>query len=459
MYFVWAVELNRYGLEFVGLWPTIDKAAKHSYISNLRAYISFIIITFVCVIPLICSLIRVLNDIILVIDNLQFTLPIMVVLFKFIIMRWKQTALLSILNMMANDWIAIKIDTQRDVMLKWARTARFIVICGYTMIGCAAIIAILFPYFGVPFRRLSNLTDSDKPLPIQGYYFYDTDLSPQFELTFISQAIMIILAAVIYTSVDALLGLVILHTCGQLENFKYHLASMAASDNFDSALRNSVIIHIRLIRFSNKIEDMFALMLLGLVVYFAIVFCLYGFLLLSVMTDEQISDVPLSRICYMIVTITIFLAHTFLYCGAGELMTEHTKIIQIGIYINNHSCLELNYKIPVLYVCTCQCDAIYEAICDLDWYKLNSRRERNLMLLMIRASEPFRITAGKVVPLTMTTFCSRFLFFVMIVLNLWVTIKSDCTGCVSRKKNVNEICKDSKNLMDKGRSYVRDVNL
>ncbi|RLU20820.1 hypothetical protein DMN91_007434 [Ooceraea biroi] len=44
-------------------------------------------------------------------------------------------------------------------------------------------------------------------------------------------------------------------------------------------------------------------------------------------------------------------------------------------------------------------------------------------------------------------------------MNLWVTIKSDCTGCVSRKKNVNEICKDSKNLMDKGRSYVRDVNL
>ncbi|XP_026826814.1 odorant receptor 13a-like isoform X2 [Ooceraea biroi] len=375
MYFVWAVELNRYGLELVGLWPPINKAAKTSYISNLRAYIIFIIITFVCVIPLICSLIRVLNNIILVIDNLQVTLPMMVVLLKIIIMRWKQTALLSILNMMANDWIAFKVDAQRDVMMKWTRTGRLIIICGYMMIGCPAIVAIVFPYFGLPFRRLSNLTDSDKPLPLQGYYFYDTDLSPQFELTFISQAIMIILAAVIYTSVDALLGLVILHTCGQLENFKYQLASMATSETFDGSLRNNVITHIRLIRFTNKIEDIFAPMMLGLVIYFGIVFCLYGFLLLNVMMDEQMSEVPFSRICYVIVGVIILLAHTFLYCGAGELITEHG-------------------------------DAVYQAIYDLDWYKLDSRNSRSLMLLMIRASKPFRITAGKVIPLTMATFCS-----------------------------------------------------
>ncbi|RLU20566.1 ObirOr5-U13 [Ooceraea biroi] len=373
--FVWVVELHRFGLELVGLWPTIDKAAKTSNISDLRGCIIFIIIVFVCAIPFICSLIRVRSDIILVMDNLQVTLPLMVVLLKLIIMRWKQTALLSILNMMANDWRVFKVDTQRDVMLKWARTARFIVTCGYIMTGCAVIIAIVFPYFGVPFRRLSNLTDSDKPLPFQAYYFYDTDPSPQFELTFVFQSITMFLAAVIYTSVDALLGLVILHTCGQLENFKDQLANMAASKNFDSALRNSVLTHVRLIRFTNKIEDIFALMMLGLVIYFGIVFCLYGFLLLNMMTNGHISDLSLSRICFIICVISILLAHTFLYCCAGEIIIEH-------------------------------CDAVYQAIYDFDWYKLEARKARGLVLLMIRASEPFRITAGKVIPLTLTTFCS-----------------------------------------------------
>jgi len=35
-------------------------------------------------------------------------------------------------------------------------------------------------------------------------------------------------------------------------------------------------------RFAGKIEDTFTLMMLGLVFYFGIVFCLYGFLLLTV---------------------------------------------------------------------------------------------------------------------------------------------------------------------------------
>lgn len=53
-----------------------------------------------------------------------------------------------------------------------------------------------------------------------------------------------------------------------------------------------------------------------------------------------------------------------------------------------------------------KCEAIYRAICDLEWYKLESRKAKNLILLIVRANEPFRITAGKIIPLTMTTFCT-----------------------------------------------------
>ncbi|XP_012060324.1 PREDICTED: odorant receptor 22c-like [Atta cephalotes] len=77
----------------------------------------------------------------------------------------------------------------------------------------------------------------------------------------------------------------------------------------------------------------------------------------------------------MAIAALILLTHTFLYCGAGELIIE-------------------------------QCAALYRAMCDLEWYKLESSKARNLILLIIRANEPFHITAGKIVPLTMTTFCS-----------------------------------------------------
>lgn len=145
--------------------------------------------------------------------------------------------------------MAPKIDAERDVMVKRARTARLFVICGYVLMIFAFITIIVLPCFGLPFRRLTNLTDRDRPLPLQTYYFYDTNKSPQFELTLLIQATTIFLAAIIYTSVDAFLGLVILHICGQLENFRRRLVSLASRKDFNYALRNNVIAHLRLIRF------------------------------------------------------------------------------------------------------------------------------------------------------------------------------------------------------------------
>lgn len=89
--FVWATELNRFGLELVGLWPETDEVAKNNYSSDLRVGIAFITVTFLSGIPLVCALLRVRNDMILVIDNLQVTLPLTVVSLKLVIMRWKRT--------------------------------------------------------------------------------------------------------------------------------------------------------------------------------------------------------------------------------------------------------------------------------------------------------------------------------------------------------------------------------
>ncbi|GAB1864532.1 Odorant receptor [Camponotus japonicus] len=363
------------GLELIGLWPRSDETTnnKTKIASDLRIAIIFVIVTFVSGIPLICSLIRVWGDMILMIDNIQVTLPLLVVSLKLIVMRWKRTALLAIVNMMAEDWTELKTVKERDVMIGRAQIARTIVVSGYVLMVLAFVVVVVLPYFGLLLtRRLTNLTDPGKLLPLQTYYFYDTDPSPQFELTYIIQAITIFLAAVTYTSVDAFLGLTILHFCGQLENFRGRIAILTSCQNFIYILSNNVVKHLRLIRFANMIEDTFTLMMLGLVIYFAILFCLHGFLLLTVVAEETFS---FPRLCFPLMGITILLTHTFLYCGAGEIVTM-------------------------------QCESLYRAMCDLEWYKLKPREARNLILLMRRANQSFRITAGKIFPLTMTTFCS-----------------------------------------------------
>jgi len=89
--FAWAIRLNRFGLELIGLWPGSDEVAEVKLASDLRVAIIFIIVTFVSGIPLVCSLARVWGDMLLMVDNLEITLPLLVVSLKLAIMRRKRT--------------------------------------------------------------------------------------------------------------------------------------------------------------------------------------------------------------------------------------------------------------------------------------------------------------------------------------------------------------------------------
>lgn len=154
----------------------------------------------------------------------------------------------SIVNMIEEDWLAPKLNAERDIMTKRARTARLIIICEFVIIMSAAISVIVLPYFGLPLRHLTNLTDRNKPLPLHTYYFYDTDKSPQFELTCLSQVITIFLVVIIYVAVNALFESVIFHICGQLENFKGRLNNLVLCKDFNRTLSSSIVTHLRLIR-------------------------------------------------------------------------------------------------------------------------------------------------------------------------------------------------------------------
>jgi hypothetical protein len=91
--FAWAVQLNRFGLKLIGLWPVSDEVAEIK-LADLRVVIIFIIVTFVSGIPLVCSLARVWGDMLLMVDNLQITLPLLVVSLKLAVMRWKRAGMI-----------------------------------------------------------------------------------------------------------------------------------------------------------------------------------------------------------------------------------------------------------------------------------------------------------------------------------------------------------------------------
>lgn len=51
-------------------------------------------------------------------------------------------------------------------------------------------------------------------------------------------------------------------------------------------------------------------------------------------------------------------------------------------------------------------EEVYNAVYELEWYTLEMKDARNLIFLLIRMNKPLYITAGKILPMTMATFCS-----------------------------------------------------
>ncbi|XP_025161022.1 odorant receptor 43a-like [Harpegnathos saltator] len=372
-YLEWAIGLNRLMLKIVGLWPPDNQDPRRALRSKIRLLCSFIMMLFILAIPTFVSLIRVWGDMLLIVDNLIYTLPLSIALFKVCIIWYKQEALMPLIDMIARDWMKPKLKEERDVMLRLAKTGRMIAICGWPMAIFPTITCFVLPYFGLTIRHVTNLTDPGKPLAMQAYYLHDVSKSPQFELTLLAQGITMLTTGVSYYAIDHFLGLLVLHMCGQMKNLHMRLTHMERYTNFDTILKYNIQDHIRLIRSIEIIDDSFDLLMLGIMLYIGLIFCLLGFLIVQVLNDDgQLSFMQL--VWFVAVTVCVLL-HMCLYCAVGETLVT-------------------------------QCENIHRAAYEYTWYTLDPKTSRSLILIMLRASKPLYITAGKTFPMTMATFCN-----------------------------------------------------
>ncbi|XP_014487707.1 PREDICTED: uncharacterized protein LOC106751339 [Dinoponera quadriceps] len=236
-------------LKIVGLWPPDNRDSREIVGSKLRLLYTFTTLLCILTIPVLASLIRVWGDMKLMIDNLQYSLSLLMTICKICIIWYKQEALAPLIDMIKNDWMKAKIKEERDVMLMYSTVTRNIAICGMFMVLLSMMIGVIFPWFGLTVRQVTNLTDPGKPLPLQSYYLHDVSKSPQFELTFLAQGMGLITTTIAYSAVDNFLGLLVIHVCGQLKNLHSRLAHMEKYPNFHAALKFNVQDHIRLIRY------------------------------------------------------------------------------------------------------------------------------------------------------------------------------------------------------------------
>ncbi|XP_025989905.2 odorant receptor 49b [Solenopsis invicta] len=370
--FEWAVKLNRFTLDILGLWPKNIQNPWQKLICNLRALISAIGILICLFIPSIYSLIKIFGDSLLMLDNLQITLPVVSCSIRIILFWWKKEAIIPIMNMVAKDWMKPKSDQERELMIRYAHIARIIIIFSYCIMGLQYFFLVVLPIFGFSLRLTTNITDPGRPMPVQSHYFYDITKRPQYELTFISQAIYMSIGMMAYTGIDNFLSLLVFHICGQLDILKNRLQHLEKFINYHKVLKYCIAKHIRLLRAIEIIEDTYNTILLSLFIYFMILFAFYGFRLISLFDEGN--DMSVIHLIYFISSVINIFVHMCLYCVLGEILVA-------------------------------QCNKMYYAAYSNKWYTMDPKVAKDLLFLITRGSKPIYLTVGKVTPVTMATFC------------------------------------------------------
>ncbi|XP_067206071.1 odorant receptor 13a-like isoform X2 [Linepithema humile] len=371
--FEWAVKLNRIALDLLGLWPKTARNPRQKLLCNLRVLLVFVGLIFVLIIPAVHSLIRIHDDTILMMDNLQLTLPAISSSIRIAIFWWKKEAIIPVVNMMADDWIQTKNVQERSMMIRKAKIPRIIITCGFCLMIIAGCFIIGLPIFGMSMRLTTNFTDPGRPMPLQTYYIYNVTKRPHYELTFFMQAIYSMVAMTAYAGIDNFLGLLVFHICGQLDILNGRLTRLDKYINSQAMLRDCVTKHISLLRNIAVIEDAYNITLLALFVYFALFFAFFGFRIINLFDEGN--DMSIIQLVYFFACIVNAIVHMCLYCALGEIL--------VG-----------------------QCNEVYYAGYNNKWYSMDPKITKDLLIFLIRGNKPVYLTAGKIFPMTMATFCS-----------------------------------------------------
>ncbi|XP_076280299.1 odorant receptor Or2 [Lasioglossum baleicum] len=364
----WAVGINRICLRLVCLWPR-ESHGKGKLLENLCVMTIVLILCGFVVIPGVLLLLK-QNELKSTIDDSVYSLTVLTLIPKILIIHGKRSVMLKILNVMADDWEKPKTDEEKNIMYRYAKMARIVAVLGFIIAGIAILMIIVLPKFGIYIR---HTTDGIDVFPFPTYYVYDVTRSPYYEIIYFGQIFMLVITLLAYNGINVLFGTIFLHICGQAKNLRSRIASQRKFGDFSQALASIVSDHVRLIRTVKMIESTFSVIMLTMLLMFAAITCSVMTSIFSIFAEKD--GFSLTRVLYLVLLITTNFIQMFFYFITGQTLLDESE----GIY-----------------------DATYEC----GWLNLKSNEARSLILVMARSKQPLFVSAGKLFPMSYLTFGS-----------------------------------------------------
>ncbi|XP_043480579.1 odorant receptor 9a-like [Leptopilina heterotoma] len=270
-------------------------------------------------------------------------------------------------NLLMNKICQPRDDFELKILQETSHTCRLYTILYLILINISSLSVLLFP----PSRR------SNFPLPFKVWTPYNLSCKSLYFFTYIHQGFATTLAASVTSSIESLALILILQICTQYEilvhrlNFISRLTPRNEQDSLThqcqlKIVKNCVQHHIHILSMGDKLNELFSVVIF---VQF------FGSMISLSAVIYQLSKLSLAdpKSWGLLFLLSTSLTQIYIYCYYGEKITSKSLSIM---------------------------DKIYE----IKWLTIKSRTKRDLILIMIRASRPFKFMGFKIIIMSIETF-------------------------------------------------------
>ncbi|CAL1689192.1 unnamed protein product [Lasius platythorax] len=371
--FNYAVQVTRVILRMIGVWPISRFASNAERIAiRLQNVLCYFLFAFILVPGLLLIFLKE-RDFKRRVRLMGPLLNCWMGCMKYSLFIYYANEIQSCLEQARQDWQSTINWIDRKTMLSKARTGRKF-----------AIFSAVFMYVGglsyrtiVPLskgRMLTPMNTTVRALACPSYFGkFDEQASPAYEIVFTLQFFAGLLTYSMTCGAAGLAAFFIMHVCGQLSVLIGKLQRLndmtEPEDRAVATLMADIVEHqIRVKNFLTQVEEAMRFIWLVEIVGSTVLLCLTGY---YVIMEWESSDS--TAMLTMSVILTSFIISIFTNCYVGQLLTDQS--IKVGLTTST-----------------------------MNWHRLPHKRARTLILIMAVSNIPAKISAGRMIEMSLPTF-------------------------------------------------------
>ncbi|KAL0117071.1 hypothetical protein PUN28_010133 [Cardiocondyla obscurior] len=369
----YAVQVTRLILRLIGVWPIPSNASIVERIMTRTQNVICYLLTAFLIVP---GLLRIFLKEHEFKSRIRLTAPIIncgMACLKYILLMYHAREVQFCLDQVSQDWNDAVNENDRRIMLSNAKSGRKF-----------AIYSALFMYIGglsyrilIPLskgRILTPMNTTVRVLACPSYFvFFDGGVSPAYEIIFTLQIFAGVITYSVRCGIAGLAALFVMHVCGQLSIVvdKVHSLDYVPKSNNRAVmilLADIVERQNKIKKFLKKVETTLQYVWLAEVTDSAILVCLSLYYIIMGLENNQFSDV-----FTMTVMLASFAFALFTNCYVGQRLTDQSIKVRLMIAASK-------------------------------WYRFQYKTSRTFVLLMAVSNIPTKISAGKIVEMSLPTF-------------------------------------------------------